>query len=198
MATTSFNTQSVFAGGLTTRKINNTFLAKNLSNLKRNYPVGVRCMAEGEAKKEEPSATSTSSASTPLSKSSSSPPPPPPPPMKPKVSTKFSDLLAFSGPAPERINGRLAMVGFVAALAVELSKGENVLAQISDGGVSWFLATTAILTVASLVPLFKGVRAESKSKGFMTSDAELWNGRFAMLGLVALAFTEFVKGGTLI
>ncbi|XP_048629113.1 secreted acidic protein 2-like [Brassica napus] len=59
--------------------------------------------------------------------------------VKTQVSTKFSDLLAFSGPAPERINGRLAMVGFVAALAVELSKGENVLAQISDGGVSWFL-----------------------------------------------------------
>ena len=31
----------------------------------------------------------------------------------------------------------------------------------------------------------------------MTSNAELWNGGFAMLGLVALAFTEYVKGGTL-
>nr|GEU87409.1 DNA-directed DNA polymerase [Tanacetum cinerariifolium] len=61
----------------------------------------------------------------------------------PKVSTQFSDLLSFSGPAPERING--------------------------------------------------GVRAESKSNGLMTSDAELWNGRFAILGLVGLAFTEFVQ-----
>ncbi|KAG2317369.1 hypothetical protein Bca52824_020491 [Brassica carinata] len=196
MATASVNMQSVFAGGLGTRKINTNklFFAGNFPNLKRNYPVGVRCMAEGEPMKNE-SAPSTSAAQ-PLS--SSSPPPPPPRPTKPKVSTKFSDLLAFSGPAPERINGRLAMVGFVAALAVELSKGENVLAQISDGGVSWFLGTTAILTLASLVPLFKGITAESKSKGFMTSDAELWNGRFAMLGLVALAFTEFVKGGTLV
>nr|VDC94203.1 unnamed protein product [Brassica oleracea] len=136
MATASFNMQSVFAGGLTTRKINTNKLcfAGNFHNLKRNYPVGVRCMAEGEPMKDE-SAPSTS-VSQPLPKSSS---PPPPPPTKPKVSTKFSDLLAFSGPAPERINGRLAMVGFVAALAVELSKGENVLAQISDGGVSWFL-----------------------------------------------------------
>ncbi|KAJ4869801.1 hypothetical protein Rs2_26899 [Raphanus sativus] len=196
MATASVNMQSVFASGLATRKIstNKLFFAGNFPNLKRNYPVGVRCMAEGEPMKDE-SAPSTSAAQ-PLS--SSSPPPPPPRPTKPKVSTKFSDLLAFSGPAPERINGRLAMVGFVAALAVELSKGENVLAQISDGGVSWFLGTTAILTLASLVPLFKGITAESKSKGFMTSDAELWNGRFAMLGLVALAFTEFVKGGTLV
>ncbi|CAN7046856.1 unnamed protein product [Brassica oleracea var. botrytis] len=201
MATASFNMQSVFAGG--TRKINtnNLFFAGNFLNVKRNFPVGVRCMAEGEPMKDE-STPSTSAAQT-LPKSSS-PPPPPPPPTKPKVNTKFSDLLAFSnllafsGPAPERINGRLAMVGFVAALAVELSKGENVFAQISDGGVSWFLGTTAILTLASLVPLFQGITAESKSKGFMTSNAELWNGRFAMLGLVALAFTEFVKGGTLI
>ncbi|KAF3585369.1 hypothetical protein F2Q69_00030582 [Brassica cretica] len=195
MATASFNMQSVFAGG--TRKIstNNLFFAGNFPNLKRNIPVGVRCMAEGEPMKDE--STPSTSAAQSLPKSSS-PPPPPPPPTKPKVNAKFSDLLAFSGPAPERINGRLAMVGFVAALAVELSKGENVFAQISDGGVSWFLGTTAILTLASLVPLFQGITAESKSKGFMTSNAELWNGRFAMLGLVALAFTEFVKGGTLI
>ncbi|CAN8258427.1 unnamed protein product [Cochlearia groenlandica] len=187
MATASFNMQSVLAGGLnTTRKINTNKLVfvGNFANLKRNYPVGVRCMApEGEPKKDESASPSTSSAS---------------PPTKPKVSTKFGDLLAFSGPAPERINGRLAMVGFVAALAVELSKGENVLAQISDGGVSWFVVTTAVLTLASFVPLVKGITVESKSKGIMTSDAELWNGRFAMLGLVALAFTEFVKGGTLV
>ncbi|AEE76682.1 Early light-induced protein 1 [Arabidopsis thaliana] len=195
MATASFNMQSVFAGGLTTRKINTNklFSAGSFPNLKRNYPVGVRCMAEGGPTNEDSSPAPSTSAAQPLPKS-----PSPPPPMKPKVSTKFSDLLAFSGPAPERINGRLAMVGFVAALAVELSKGENVLAQISDGGVSWFLGTTAILTLASLVPLFKGISVESKSKGIMTSDAELWNGRFAMLGLVALAFTEFVKGGTLV
>ncbi|GJT06013.1 hypothetical protein Tco_0840475 [Tanacetum coccineum] len=76
----------------------------------------------------------------------------------PKVSTQFSDLLSFRGPAPERINGRLAMIGFVSALAVELTK----------------------------VPrhVYSRVRAESKSNGLMTSDAELWNGRFAMLGLV--------------
>ncbi|KAJ0264755.1 Early light-induced protein 1 [Hirschfeldia incana] len=196
MATASFNMQSVFAGGLTISKINtnNLFFAGNFPSLKRNFPVGVRCMAEGEPMKDE--SVPSTSAAQPLPKSSS--PPPPSPPTKPKVSTKFSDLLAFSGPAPERINGRLAMVGFVAALAVELSKGENVFAQISDGGVSWFLGTTAILTLASLVPLFQGITVESKSKGFMTSNAELWNGRFAMLGLVALAFTEFVKGGTLI
>ncbi|XP_010450011.1 PREDICTED: early light-induced protein 2, chloroplastic-like [Camelina sativa] len=190
MATASFNMQSVFAapsGGLSTRNIRNT---KQLF-FKRNAPVGVRCMAQGDPIKEDSSVPSTSAAQPQM-------PPSPPQASKPKMSTKFRDLLAFSGPAPERINGRLAMIGFVAAIAVELSKGENVFAQISDGGVGWFLGTTALLTLASLVPLFKGIRAEAKSKGFMTSDAELWNGRFAMLGLVALAFTEYVTGGTLV
>ncbi|KAG6766154.1 hypothetical protein POTOM_030221 [Populus tomentosa] len=117
---------------------------------------------------------------------------------KPKVSPKFLDLFAFSGPAPERINGRLAMIGFVAAMAVELSKGQDLFSQISNGGVSWFVGTSILLSVASLIPLFKGVSAESRSEGVMTSDAEMWNGRFAMLGLVALACTEYVSGRTLL
>lgn len=99
---------------------------------------------------------------------------------------------------PERINGRLAMVGFVSALAVELSKGQDVFAQISNGGVSLFLGTSILITVASLIPLFNGLSVESESDGIMTPDAELINGRLAMLGLVALAFTEYVKGGTLV
>ncbi|CAL9030711.1 unnamed protein product [Prunus brigantina] len=123
----------------------------------------VNSMAKDGQNEQPTTATNSSENSQPV-------PSPLPPP-----SPKFSDVLAFSGPAPERINGRIAMVGFVAALAVELSKGQDVFAQISNG-----------------------VGVESKSKGVMTLDAELWNGRLAMLGLVALAFTEYVKGGTLV
>ncbi|KAF8412615.1 hypothetical protein HHK36_000584 [Tetracentron sinense] len=113
-------------------------------------------------------------------------------------STKFSNVLAFSGPAPERINGRLAMIGFVAAIAVELSKGEDLFTQLANGGILWFVGTSIVLSVASLIPLLKGISVQSKSEGVMTSDAEMWNGRFAMLGLVALAFTEYMTGGTLV
>ena len=109
------------------------------------------------------------------------------------------DALAFSGPAPERINGRLAMVGFVSALAVEASRGGGLLSQAGSGsGLAWFAATAAVLSVASLVPLLKGDSAEARSGAVMSADAELWNGRFAMLGLVALAFTEYLTGAPFI
>jgi hypothetical protein len=114
------------------------------------------------------------------------------------MSTKFSDLMAFGGPAPERINGRLAMIGFVAAMGVEIANGQGLFDQIYGGGIPWFLGTSVLLTLASLIPFFQGVSVESKSKGVMSSDAELWNGRIAMLGLIALAFTEYVKGTSLV
>ncbi|KAJ4722540.1 putative Early light-induced protein [Melia azedarach] len=190
----SFAAQSLLANPVTARvtrsKVNGQFFpVKYVPRLQRNGNLPVRCMAAEEEQKEQ--------SSTPIT----TPPPkaqPSPAASKPKVSTKFSDVLAFSGPAPERINGRLAMIGFVAAMAVELAKGQDVFEQISSGGLTWFVGTSVVLSLASLIPLFKGVSVESKSEGLMTSDAELWNGRFAMLGLVALAFTEYVKGSALI
>ncbi|WVY96119.1 hypothetical protein V8G54_028270 [Vigna mungo] len=186
MAVSSYAMQSILANpmmGMSTRSRVNHFGIPAMY-LRRNVSLRVRSMAE-EEKQSEPAVPVT-------------PPPSVEPVKQPKVSTKFSDVLAFSGPAPERINGRLAMIGFVAAMAVEVAKGQGVFEQISNGGIPWFLGTSVIFTLASLVPLFQGVSVESKSKGFMSSDAELWNGRFAMLGLIALAFTEYVKGGTLV
>ncbi|CAM0151165.1 unnamed protein product [Urochloa decumbens] len=109
------------------------------------------------------------------------------------------DALAFSGPAPERINGRLAMVGFVSALAVEASRGDGLLAQAGNGaGLAWFAYTAVVLSAASLAPLLQGESAEERSGGLFTADAELWNGRLAMLGLVALAATEYLTGVPLV
>ncbi|KAI3690096.1 hypothetical protein L2E82_48071 [Cichorium intybus] len=169
------------------------FMATPITLLKKNPTFTVRCMTQ-TPQNSEPEAPKPSAIPTPPPMNT----PPPPPPRAPKVSTKFSDVLAFSGPAPERINGRLAMIGFVSAMAVEVSSGQDVFTQIGNGGVAVFVGTSVVLTLASLVPLFKGVTVQSKSSGLMTSDAELWNGRLAMLGLVALAFTEYVKGSALV
>ena len=105
--------------------------------------------------------------------------------------------MAFAGPAPETINGRLAMVGFASAMAVEIASGQDVFSQINNGGGAWFLACSAILSVASLVPLLRGGQTDS-SQSLFSANAETWNGRFAMLGLVALAITEHLKGGPLV
>ncbi|XP_058739781.1 early light-induced protein, chloroplastic [Vicia villosa] len=163
-------------------------------SLRRNVSLKVRSMAEGEPKEQSkvPVDPTTPIAPTPI------PTPQPAYTRPPKMSTKFSDLMAFSGPAPERINGRLAMIGFVAAIGVEIAKGQGLGEQLSGGGVPWFLGTSVLLTLASLIPFLQGVSVESKSKSIMSSDAELWNGRIAMLGLVALAFTEYVKGTSLV
>ncbi|CAN6197042.1 unnamed protein product [Urochloa humidicola] len=150
-------------------------------------------VARAQAEDGEPTAASSST---------SSPSPATAPTQKPKPAAAkpgLWDAMAFSGPAPERINGRLAMVGFVSALAVEASRGGGLLSQAGSGsGLAWFAATAAVLSVASLVPVLRGESAEKRSGGVMSADAELWNGRFAMLGLVALAFTEYLTGNPFI
>ncbi|KAM0840698.1 hypothetical protein ACQ4PT_059473 [Festuca glaucescens] len=122
-----------------------------------------------------------------------------PPPNKPKVGTSIWVALAFSGSASERINGRLTMVGFVTALAVEVGHGDRLLSQLGSGtGQAWFAYTMAVLSMASLVPLLQGESAEGRAGAIMNANAELWNGRFAMLGLVALAATEIITGAPFI
>jgi hypothetical protein len=153
--------------------------------------VQIRCKAEPEAESTR-SENTPSIPTTPIV-------PPTPTPVAPKLKTpSFIDIFAFSGPAPEIINGRLAMLGFVAALGTELFTGESLTTQLGGGGVSAFIIAAVLFSTASLIPLFKGVSAQSKSKSFWSSDAEIWNGRAAMIGLVALAITEFVKGSPLV
>ncbi|CAM0151168.1 unnamed protein product [Urochloa decumbens] len=163
---------------------------------RRRALVVVRAQAgDAEPSTNEPAAAAPSSSPSPATT-----PTPKPAAAKKPSSPGLWGALAFSGPAPERINGRLAMVGFVSALAVEASsRGSGLLSQAGSGsGLAWFAATAAVLSVASLVPVLKGDSAESRSGGVMSADAELWNGRFAMLGLVALAFTEYLTGAPFI
>jgi len=105
------------------------------------------------------------------------------------VQPTFNEVMGFSG-SPEIINGRLAMLGFVAAVGAELNSGESVLRQISDEPTGVILVFLLFIA-ASLVPAFQ---RSKKSLGPFTAAAELTNGRAAMIGFAALLILEAVRG----
>ncbi|CAL5229427.1 g12749 [Coccomyxa viridis] len=115
------------------------------------------------------------------------------------------------GQTQEAINGRAAMVGFVAAVFAELTTQQSVWSQIAgkttaNGKVlehGWqfaplgFGAVVALLTYASIAPQFQaGEKPDSRSVGPFTPFAEKWNGRLAMLGFSGLLLVEIIKGNS--
>ena len=103
----------------------------------------------------------------------------------------FGDAMAFAGAAPEKTNGRLAMVAFVAAAGAEFSTHETISQQFGDATVP-IVATAVTFIVASLVPILKG--AVDEPVGPFNSKAEMYNGRAAMLGLSLLLILENNSG----
>jgi len=108
--------------------------------------------------------------------------------------TTAQDAFVFSGPAPELINGRLAMLGFTAAIAAEVFTGKNVFEQFSMA--PWAIAGTfAAIIVATLVPLFGGT--DQLENSIFKQKTEIINGRAAMLGFSLLVFYELFSGHAL-
>ena len=128
----------------------------------------------------------------------------------------FSDATAI-----QMINGRVAQIGWMAALYNEITQNKSLWSQVfstrtftlADGvsdtvtypGAGLFLAPFVGLVVlaASLAPVLKkaspdGVTAPGNALGPFKPEAELTNGRGAMVGLVALVFAEkFTHGNPL-
>jgi len=123
----------------------------------------------------------------------------------------------------EILNGRAAMIGFSAAIWFELTKGTSLVNQVFnvrtftllDGnkatstlpGAGFYLAvvTVFVVVVASYFPKAKGVEQNGLDKEpgsnmnsaqlpRFNADIEMFNGRAAMVGLVALAVTEAILG----
>lgn len=57
--------------------------------------------------------------------------------------------------APESINGRLAMLGFVAALGAEFNTQQPIAAQFSEA-VPAILVSAIVFSIASIIPLVQG------------------------------------------
>lgn len=101
---------------------------------------------------------------------------------------------SFDGPAPETINGRLAMLGVTSALAAELVTGVGLREQWLKAPAP-ILFSFAIIAIASYIPILKGfTRKEPFENGPFTTQAENWNGRAAMMGFTFLIITEALSG----
>ena len=82
-----------------------------------------------------------------------------PKPIRNPESLLCADAFKFNGPAPELINGRLSMVGFLAGAAREVQTGETLLQQargLGPGTLFWL----ALIVVASLQPITRAAKSE--------------------------------------
>ena len=73
----------------------------------------------------------------------------------------------------------------------ERTSGANLFQQVNQAPVPIALTFLAI-TIATLVPMYRGVKRSGT--GIWTPDAELWNGRTAMIGMVAVVLNTWVRG----
>ena len=95
-----------------------------------------------------------------------------PEPYNPK--TRFAEIL----------NGRAAMQGFLWGSLNWMMTGENVIQQIEDPGYA--IAATGVVTTLALASLFTAENFTTEKIGAFTPEAELKNGRLAMLGFTTL------------
>merc|ERR1719321_353140 len=68
----------------------------------------------------------------------------------------FFKVMGFGAPAPEVINGRAAMVAFLAAAGAELATHDSVFKQLGEGGLWGMFVVFAAVTAASFAPLARG------------------------------------------
>ena len=84
----------------------------------------------------------------------------------------------------EVLNGRAAMQGVLWGSLNWMMTGENVIQQIEDP--LYAIAATGVVTTLALASLFTAENFTTEKIGAFTPDAELKNGRLAMLGFIAL------------
>ena len=71
-----------------------------------------------------------------------------------------ADAMKFNGPGPEIINGRLAMIGILAAAVNESAHAETIIQQVPHVPVRT-VALCLLVTYSSLIPILKGAKSEA-------------------------------------
>ncbi|KAF5831425.1 hypothetical protein DUNSADRAFT_13160 [Dunaliella salina] len=167
--------------------------------------------AERKAKEEKEKAASASQSPQQQSGSFSAWPTVPKPQQPPqrkeapkKGSFTFDQVMGFEGLAPEVINSRAAMLGFMFAIKAETATGESVFAQLLTGGFAKAAAIILAVTIASFAPaIVRGVPMDEcfnkdpkkeKSVGPFNANAEIRNGRAAMVGIALILLLEGGSG----
>lgn len=135
-----------------------------------------------------------------------------------KVQTP-QEILAFEGWAPEVINGRVAMLGFVLALFGEITTGESFTQQAAHN-FGELTHTMFVWSLASLAPafssnegyeanpfkmagskeweyVFRGCPPWLAVKDRLSPEVEQLNGRAAMVGCASLIVLETLMGHAL-
>ena len=83
------------------------------------------------------------------------------------------------------VNGRLAMLGFVAGAAAEMNSGQTALSQFTDSHWAFIIATAHIM-LASYIPIING----EKSAAPETMEEGMWKASSELQKCVARARTD--------
>nr|AAX63394.1 carotene biosynthesis-related protein [Haematococcus lacustris] len=124
------------------------------------------------------------------------------------VAAPFSLLNATN----EAINGRAAMLGFVAAVGAELASHQGIVSQVAGrydnaelvekalrGSDLGFFAIVSLVTMGTLAPrLLENEAVDARSFGPFTPGLEKTLGRAAMMGFAGVLLIELAKGSPLL
>ncbi|KAK9822094.1 hypothetical protein WJX74_006649 [Apatococcus lobatus] len=117
----------------------------------------------------------------------------------------IEDVMAFTGPAPERVNGRIAMLAFVAGVVAE-RVGHKSIAEQAGQATTSVIFFMILISAASIIPKYSSGTSlkeltETASRDglpanlrFFNKTHEVWTGRVAMLGFLGLVAVEVFLG----
>lgn len=113
---------------------------------------------------------------------------------RPAATGEASEALSFAGLLPETINGRAAMVAMLAAFGAEVGSRQPVFDQIKSAPVLIGIAFATVI-IGSIVPVVRKADLNQQGAGPFTQQAEIWNGRTAMVAFALLLTVETWKAG---